>query len=205
MQGASAVSSIVSSLKEAASKEYDAVTIIRGGGSSSELSCFDDYTLAVAIAQCPCPVVTAIGHDRDYHIADMVAFKYVKTPTALADEFLSSYIAEDQAILSYADRIRFAYTGKAESERSRLDAFRMRIKSGTVAAIRAAASTVDLIQTRIESADPRRLLSRGYALVSDSEGVALKSARGCSVGDEITVLLADGTMECTVTKVDNKQ
>lgn len=205
VQGASAVSSIVSSLKEAASKEYDAVTIIRGGGSSSELSCFDDYTLAVAIAQCPCPVVTAIGHDRDYHIADMVAFKYVKTPTALADEFLSSYIAEDQAILSYADRIRFAYTGKAESERSRLDAFRMRIKSGTVAAIRAAASTVDLIQTRIESADPRRLLSRGYALVSDSEGVALKSARGCSVGDEITVLLADGTMECTVTKVDNKQ
>ena len=92
-------------LEEAGEKGYDAILILRGGGSELDLACFDDYNLAVAIATCPVPVVTAIGHDKDVHIADMVAHASVKTPTALADLFLEAYEAQDAILDHLAQRI----------------------------------------------------------------------------------------------------
>ena len=105
MQGEQAPSSIMDALEEAGEKGYDAILLLRGGGSELDLACFDDYDLAVAIATCPVPVVTAIGHDKDVHIADMVAHVSVKTPTALADLFLEAYEAQDAVIDRLAARI----------------------------------------------------------------------------------------------------
>ena len=105
MQGEQAPASIMEALQEAGEKNYDAVLVLRGGGSELDLACFDDYELAVAIATCPVPVITAIGHDKDVHIADMVAHASVKTPTALADLFLEAYEAQDAVIDRLAARI----------------------------------------------------------------------------------------------------
>lgn len=105
MQGEQAPASIMEALEEAGEKNYDAVLLLRGGGSELDLACFDDYELAVAIATCPVPVVTAIGHDKDVHIADMVAHASVKTPTALADLFLEAYEAQDAILDRLAQRI----------------------------------------------------------------------------------------------------
>lgn len=105
MQGEQAPSSVMDALEEAGEKGYDAILILRGGGSELDLACFDDYDLAVAIATCPVPVVTAIGHDKDVHIADMVAHASVKTPTALADLFLEAYEAQDAILDRLAQRI----------------------------------------------------------------------------------------------------
>ena len=91
MQGEQAPASILSAILEVQEQPYDALLILRGGGSDLDLACFDDPDLAVAIATCPIPVVTAIGHDRDVHIADLVAHTSVKTPTALADLFLDAF------------------------------------------------------------------------------------------------------------------
>ena len=90
MQGAGSPASIVEAMDAVmeSGMDYDAVLILRGGGSKLDLACFDDYGLASVIAQYPIPVLTAIGHDQDHHVADMVAHAYVKTPTALADYFL---------------------------------------------------------------------------------------------------------------------
>ena len=91
MQGTQAPASMAAALQEAVGNgdadesPFDLVMILRGGGSNLDLLCFDDYDLAVAIADCPIPVLTAVGHDQDYHICDRVAYDYVKTPTALAD------------------------------------------------------------------------------------------------------------------------
>ena len=100
MQGESAPLSIVEALyRIRESREpFDAVLLLRGGGSELDLACFDDYGLAVAIATYELPVFTAIGHDKDVHVADLVAHRSVKTPTALADLFLDCYIAEDEQI-----------------------------------------------------------------------------------------------------------
>lgn len=108
MQGEQAPASIMDALEEAAQEGYDAILILRGGGSELDLACFDDYELAIAIATCPVPVITAIGHDKDVHIADMVAHNSVKTPTALADLFLEAYETQDALLDRLGQRIATA-------------------------------------------------------------------------------------------------
>lgn len=185
MQGASAPESISDALKAAASAEkpFDAVLVLRGGGSNLDLSCFDDYSLASAIATCPVPILTAVGHDQDFHICDMVAWRYVKTPTALADTFIEIYADEDQYISSFAGRLKTAFLNKISLMGSRMD----------------------VLESRIAGADPRRILSRGYALVVDDGGVVMKNAAGHSAGDNVKVMFADGTLDCRVTGIQLKQ
>ncbi|NQU87561.1 MAG: exodeoxyribonuclease VII large subunit [Mariniphaga sp.] len=91
MQGAEAAQSIIKALEQIYNYEdfFDVVIIIRGGGAQADLSCFDNYELAVNITQFPLPVLTGIGHEKDDTIIDMVAHTRLKTPTAVA-EFLIS-------------------------------------------------------------------------------------------------------------------
>lgn len=112
MQGADAPASISEAIAKASLSGSDAILILRGGGSETDLSCFDDEGLAMAIAECEVPVITAIGHDKDVHIADMVSSQAVKTPTALADLFLNIYREEDSVIDSLQDRISNACARK---------------------------------------------------------------------------------------------
>lgn len=93
MQGNNAEASIISALEKIYEHEdvFDLVVIIRGGGSKTDLACFDSEDLAINICQFPIPVVTGIGHDRDISIADLVAHTSLKTPTAVA-EFLISKV-----------------------------------------------------------------------------------------------------------------
>lgn len=184
MQGVSAPSSIADALERVSSARpaFDAVLVLRGGGAKLDLACFDDYEVAAAIARCSVPVLTAIGHDQDYHICDMVAWKFVKTPTALADVFLDMYADEDQAVASYGARLKMAFLNK----------------------IAAMSSRIDLLESRILGADPRKILSRGYVLVLDDKGVVVKVSEGRHTGDKISVMFADGTIGCTVDSVTAK-
>lgn len=86
MQGAGAEDSIIEALGAVADRadDFDAVVVIRGGGSQSDLGCFDSYRLCSHIAQFPLPVIAGIGHDKDQSVADLVAAVSVKTPTAVA-------------------------------------------------------------------------------------------------------------------------
>lgn len=92
LQGEEAVAAIIAALQKIARERarYDAVVIIRGGGSQLDLSCFDTYELAAKVAQFPLPVVTGIGHERDDTVVDIVAHTKLKTPTAVAEFFLSA-------------------------------------------------------------------------------------------------------------------
>ncbi|MGN1172397.1 MAG: exodeoxyribonuclease VII large subunit [Muribaculaceae bacterium] len=87
MQGATAPKSIIAALCEIADNLnlYDAVVIIRGGGATDDLACFEDYDLAASVAQFPLPVIIGIGHERDITLLDFVAAMRVKTPTAAAE------------------------------------------------------------------------------------------------------------------------
>ena len=86
MQGDTAPESIIAALNRIFVRisEFDAVAILRGGGSKSDLSCFDNYELAFNAAQFPLPIITGIGHERDDSVLDLVANTRLKTPTALA-------------------------------------------------------------------------------------------------------------------------
>lgn len=178
MQGETAPASITDALAriESSASAYDAVLILRGGGSALDLACFDDYGLCFAVANCSLPVITAIGHERDFHIADMVAHDFVKTPTALADRFIDALAAEDERISAFGTRLRLAFLARIASMEAALD----------------------VLAARIRAADPRSVLSRGYALVTDARGVVLKSADALRPGDTIRVLFEDGSVSATV-------
>ncbi len=93
MQGDKAEQSLINSLDHVHEdlKNWDIVAIIRGGGSQIDLGCFDTYQLANNIAQFPIPILTGIGHEKDYSIADMVAHTRLKTPTAVAEFLINRF------------------------------------------------------------------------------------------------------------------
>ena len=203
MQGAGCPASIVAAFDAIAEADvpYDAVLVLRGGGSRLDLACFDDYELAAVIAQYPLPVLTAVGHDQDFHVCDMVAHEYLKTPTALADFIIDLYAREDERISSYETRIRLALSNRLYREEALLDSLAARIKGAFALKIVAMESALQVLQTRIEAADPRKILDRGYALALDENGVVLKGAGDRKVGDKVSVMFADGTIHAEVTAI----
>lgn len=178
MQGKSAPRSIADALAvaESSANPYDAILIMRGGGSALDLACFDDYSLCVAIACCSIPVFTAIGHERDSHVADMVAFRAVKTPTALADEFIDAFADQDARLTDISHRLGLALSRRLSDMENE----------------------VALMESRIQAADPRRILERGYTIAANARGLIMKSAADAVKGEKISILFSDGKIEAEV-------
>ena len=203
MQGTDCPASIVAAMDAvlADTGEWDVVLILRGGGSKLDLSWYDDYSLAAVIAQYPLPVLTAIGHDQDFHVCDMVAYEYLKTPPALADYIMDIYQGEDERVSSCETRLRLAVSNRLYREEALLDSLAARIKGAFSLKIAAMESALQVLQTRIQAADPRRILDRGYALAVDERGVVLKGVSGRQAGDKISVMFSDGVLNCEVVEI----
>lgn len=203
IQGDNAPSSIISAINEiVGSRIYDVILILRGGGAESDLFCFDDYDLSRNIAQSPVPVLTAIGHERDCHIADMVAWEYFKTPTALAD-FLIGWVHDVE--LSWLETVenirqalteRLVYSAEMEIKRS-VDNIRFALN----ASLNERDHRIALLEAGIKSSDPRNVLRQGYVLASDREGHLLKTAASRSKGDEFCLRFSDGLWDCSINEV----
>lgn len=182
MQGDAAPLSIEAALGSVAASpvSFDAVLILRGGGSGLDLSCFDDYRLASAVALFPLPVFSAIGHDRDVHVLDTVAHMSVKTPTALADFFVErKRMAEDEV----DDAVR-------------------RLRNAASAALDRAGTALRMLELRLAAADPRNVLQKGYSLVLDDSSVRLSSVSSRKAGDTVRLVFPDGVLVCTVDRVE---
>lgn len=158
MQGEGAPESIMAALADVrdAGIRYDAVLVLRGGGSEVDLSCFDDYALAAAIARFPLPVMTAIGHDKDFHVADMVACEYVKTPTALADMFLDLTAAADERISAYENRLNTAFRSRLAALESRIELAAKGIQSGVRQRLGTAEFSAERLMQRISGGAARK-------------------------------------------------
>ena len=186
MQGEQAPVSIMEALEEIGQKNYDAALILRGGGSELDLQCFDHFELAVAIATCPVPVITAIGHDKDVHIADMVAHASVKTPTALADLFLEAYQAQDAVI----DRLQGRVAAGLQRRVSREE---LRVKSADAAirqAIQRRLSALEMLLQRSIGRISRGFLQKYNDVAKERDVVAhrLRFATLARVGEGISAL-----------------
>lgn len=203
MQGAECPRSIIAALDSVLEDggQWDAVLVLRGGGSRLDLACFDDYDLAAVIAQYPLPVLTAIGHDQDFHVCDMVAHEYVKTPTALADFLISIYEQEYERLSSLQNRMRLAFSNKLYQAESLLNMLQARMKGAFLMKIANMEAALSVLEARMIAADPRKILERGYALAVDKDGVVVKGVSGKAAGDKVSVMFADGVLECTVDHV----
>ncbi len=199
MQGESAPASIISALESVAhnSQDFDLVLIIRGGGAAQDLVCFDDYHLAINIAQFPIPVITGIGHDHDFHIADMVAHTSVKTPTAVADFIIDIFAREEQQLDFISRRVVLSMKTLLMNETTKTERLISRIKEAIRNHRTGNLHRMDLIERRVTSASSSEILRRGFS-------IALKNGRKISTvadvvrGDEIKLIVSDGVIDCTV-------
>ena len=202
MQGDAAPESIIAALDAIAAQadDFDAVLILRGGGGAMDLVCFDDYDLAVNVAQFPLPVLTAIGHDHDYHVIDQVAHTYVKTPTALADWLIDRFAAEAWQLDVLLQRLHLAVRTHATRQLGVLDALRLRMDHAVRNRHADALHALDLLEGRVDAVNPQRALERGF-LIALKEGRRTASAAAFSPGDRLSLLFRDGVVEAEVTTV----
>ncbi|MBR4352945.1 MAG: exodeoxyribonuclease VII large subunit [Bacteroidales bacterium] len=202
MQGDAAPESIIGALDQIAAEadSFDAVLILRGGGGAMDLVCFDDYELAVNVAQFPLPVLTGIGHDHDFHIVDMVAHTHVKTPTALADWLLDRFAGEAWRLDTLVQRLHLAVRTHATAQLGALEALKIRLAHAVLDRHADALHALDLLERRFEAADPRRALDRGF-LIALKDGHRTDRAAAFTPGDRLTLLFRDGSVEAEVSKV----
>lgn len=122
MQGVSAPQSIIAALEQVAadSHMWDCVVIIRGGGATSDLQAFEDYDLAANVAQFPLPVVIGIGHERDITVLDYIANTRLKTPTAVAEWFITQGEAALTWLMNIGNRIMQTVTQRISGNKEQL-------------------------------------------------------------------------------------
>lgn len=202
MQGLQAADSVVAALSEVADRadEFDAVVVIRGGGSQSDLSCFNSYELCYVAAQMPLPIITGIGHDKDTSVMDLVACVEQKTPTAVAD-FLVDRMREfdgwlTQTEVQLSQRVADVVARWRSEIASREEMLKMSV-SHLLERQRDALLRAEML---VAASDPKSLLSRGYAIVR-SEGGAVQSARVLRSGSKVEIIFADGSVTATIDDV----
>lgn len=179
MQGSEAEESIIKAILEVNAQidKYDLLVIIRGGGATLDLECFDTYGLASHIAQFPIPVITGIGHERDETIADIVANTSLKTPTAVA-EFLISGIKEyDEVIDSLYAQI-FEYVENILKEhRTHLEYLSKHIKYISENTLKAYSLHLSVLSSGIQSAANGRKTVLETLLLNYVQSLKLNSNR----------------------------
>ena len=221
----------------------DVVIAGRGGGSVEDLWAFNEEVVARAIADSPVPVVSAVGHEVDFTIADFVADLLAPTPSAAAELVVREKQAVVDALAELRSRLEHAAARPLRDLDRRVDELTTRLRRGMHAEWRRAAHRVELgaaalrsaspvarmangrhrlerLETRmrsetrqalaqaqhrlrsavgrLDSLSPLAVLGRGYSLTRTPTGEIVRSARQVSVGDDVRVLLHQGTLECRV-------
>jgi exodeoxyribonuclease VII large subunit len=168
MQGNEAVANLLSVLEKIKADidqlKFEAVVIIRGGGAQLDLDCFDDYRLAVAIANFHLPVFTGIGHERDETIADLVAHTRLKTPTAVAEFLLSGFREFEENLAMMLQRLDRSTRQQLREEESKIHQLALRAKSLSRNRISLEAEKVKNRINRIELAAKNQLRSQSSNL-----------------------------------------
>ncbi|MBE6221634.1 MAG: exodeoxyribonuclease VII large subunit [Rikenellaceae bacterium] len=225
MQGAAAEESVCAALEAIAARqvEFDAVVIIRGGGSASDLSCFNSYRLCSYVAQFPLPVLTGIGHDKDTSVADMVASTPLKTPTAVAawlvdrmariDAWLDDSmqrLGELAVVATHRERLRLEMysadvaklaTLRFERERAYLQMSREMLLSAVERTIEREKLKVNMAQEIVEARSPQQILRMGFAVVR-SNGKAIRSTECVAAGQKLTIELGQGELVAEVESIN---
>ena len=182
--------------------EFDAVIIIRGGGSVMDLSAFDDYCMAEAIANCPFPVITGIGHDHDYHVADMVANTDLKTPTAVADFILDIFAGEAANIESLSARIRLAVINKLNVADTKLQLVKNRLRDAVLRRLQNEEYRLSLLEQKLRMADPTARLRPGEVIIEIDGKRYTNDIETFREGANVVLHLKEGVVSFNINNVE---
>lgn len=204
--------------------DADVLILARGGGSLEELWAFNTEEVARAIAACPIPVVSAVGHETDVTVADLVADLRAPTPSAAAELVVPEKAALAASVGGLAHRLRLAARQRVAAQRAVLERLTSRPvltrpgelvdqrrqqvdgllhRLGWHGRYRVAQQRAEVarLAARLEALDPLAVLGRGYALALGREGRPLTSVAGVAPGDAVAVVLRDGRLGCAVETV----
>jgi len=216
VQGADAPAGLQNALKQAASaSEVDVLLLVRGGGSIEDLWCFNDEALAYEIANFPIPIISGVGHETDFTIADFVADRRAPTPTAAAEmaapdraELLRHLQVYNQELKRHASRrleretvrldqlsLRLAHAfPNPQRMQEKMAHLRTRLNQSWQARLLAFKREHLHHQAQLEALNPQRTLERGYSLVLQ-EGKALRHPRDLETGNTYVVKMALGSAQ----------
>jgi exodeoxyribonuclease VII large subunit len=226
MQGSRAAAEVIAAVDRLDRDErVDVIVVARGGGSVEDLLPFSDEGLLRAVAKCGTPVVSAIGHEPDQPLLDLVADVRASTPTDAAKLVVPDVSEELRIVEVGRDRLRAALRGYLERESHQLAVLRDRpaladpgslltARVDEVQALRERAMrttrhrldrALDEIahqRARARSLSPLATLRRGYAVLQDADGRVLTSVAGAAEGASVSVRLTDGRVHAHVTATD---
>ena len=227
MQGPSSAAQVIDALRRLdADPDVEVVVIARGGGSVEDLLPFSDEALVRAVHAATTPVVSAIGHEPDSPILDLVADLRASTPTDAARRIVPDVAEEMQRVLQARERVRRSLRHRIGSEQQHLDALRGRPvladprrgladRLDEVVALRARSRRVlghvlDRAEdnlghqlARVRALSPLATLRRGYAVLSDAEGALFSSVADVSPGQQVAIRVADGRISAAVAAVES--
>lgn len=226
MQGTRAAEENIEALRRLDQQtDVDVIVVARGGGSVEDLLPFSDEALVRAVHAARTPVVSAIGHEQDTPLLDLVADVRASTPTDAARRVVPDMAEETHRVGLARDRLRACVRHFLDREQAALSGLRSRpamadprhllqVRSDEVGQLldRArrslghrldrAADEVDSHRSRARAMSPMATLQRGYAVLQDTEGHVLSSVQSVAAGTEVMVRLTDGRVHATTTRTE---
>ena len=228
VQGAECPPEVISGIKYFnTEKNVDVIIIARGGGSYEELFCFNDEGIARAVYASEIPVISAIGHEPDYTIIDYVTDVRAATPTAAGEMVIASYDDQKKEIDNLALNLDISINQFIDSRRKALEVYknhkalhspayyameqqavvrelRTRLESLTGRVVEQKNSEINEVKVRLDALNPGNVLKRGYSYVCDKDGKAVESVKSVSMGDNVSIVLSDGTLLGEIKDIKNK-
>jgi exodeoxyribonuclease VII large subunit len=220
VQGPEAPAAIAAALRTVAERGPDVVALVRGGGARTDLAAFDHEAVARAIAGLDVPVLTGVGHEIDRSVADEVAHRALKTPTACAHALVravadytsalddrwrsiathaaTALVREQHALARHARHAAAAVDGAMRVAATRLDDRGERLARAGPRAVVAAARHVDGLEARVRALDPAAALARGWSITRRADGSLVRDGGGVRPGDELRTTVAGGLIRSTV-------
>lgn len=194
VQGVQAVSAVTAAVTELdAIPDVDVIVIARGGGSVEDLLPFSNETLVRAVAACQTPVVSAIGHEQDTPLLDLVADLRASTPTDAAKRIVPSWQEQHDLVRGYRRRSRGILDALLQREQVRVSDTRARILARMRQSVDVRASDVAHLRARVRALSPAATLERGYAIVLGPDGHAIRQVGDVPDGTLVDVRVADGS------------
>lgn len=229
VQGEDAAAQLTAAVKLMnAQKAADVIIIGRGGGSAEDLVAFNDETLARAVFASKIPVISAVGHETDFTICDFVADLRAPTPSAAAELAVPDREEMRAALAQLTRRLCGSVQAGLDDRRQMLDALasanvlqnpsawlspRRQALRNTVQSLTHSAerrilnekNELAALSARLDAMSPLKVLSRGYAIVSDENGKVIKRTEDAKPGDVLTARVEDGAITVQVQKTEKRE
>jgi exodeoxyribonuclease VII large subunit len=196
VQGPKAAPAIIDALRRLCEEpEIDVLVLARGGGSFEDLLPFSDERLVRAVASCPVPIVSAVGHEQDTPLCDLAADVRASTPTAAGKLVVPDLHELIERLGRSRSALQRSVRRSLERERQRLVLARTRLDRAPTLMLERKRASLEHAHGRLRALSPRSTLARGYAIVRSAEGIVMSPP---TTGAHVDVELADGAFGATV-------